>query len=148
MQRFLSSRWYSQLTPTSSSYSLISKSTGLKESSTRCESDGRFLVKAGQTMVCRGDSWCWMGRNWQVPCQSDINYGVCELQVRELPFGGGNAMLKGKCALGPFLSILVIECQYKCLNVNLYPWMDKVQIKSKGMFLSLSTLFWGLMYCV
>jgi hypothetical protein len=48
--------------------------------------------------------------------------------------------LKGKCALGPFLSILVIECQHKCLNVNLYPWMDKVQIKSKGMFLSLSTL--------
>jgi hypothetical protein len=27
--------------------------------------------------------------------------------------------LKGKCALGPFLSILVIECQHKCLNVNL-----------------------------
>jgi hypothetical protein len=49
--------------------------------------------------------------------------------------------LKGKCALGPFLSILVIECQRKCLNVNLCPWMDKVQIKSKGMFLSLSTLF-------
>jgi hypothetical protein len=49
--------------------------------------------------------------------------------------------LKGKCALGPFLSILVIECQHKCLNVNLYSWMDKVQIKSKGMFLSLSTLF-------
>jgi hypothetical protein len=51
------------------------------------------------------------------------------------------ATLKGKCALGPFLSILVIECQHKCLNVNLYPWMDIVQIKSKGMFLSLSTLF-------
>jgi hypothetical protein len=49
--------------------------------------------------------------------------------------------LKGKCALGPFLSILVIECQHKCLNVNLYRWMDKVQIKSKGMFLSLTTLF-------
>jgi hypothetical protein len=48
--------------------------------------------------------------------------------------------LKGKCALGPFLSISVIECQHKCLNVNLYPWIDKVQIKSKGMFLSLSTL--------
>jgi hypothetical protein len=27
--------------------------------------------------------------------------------------------LKGKCALGPFLSILVIEYQHKCLNVNL-----------------------------
>jgi hypothetical protein len=48
--------------------------------------------------------------------------------------------VKGKCALGPFLSILVIECQHKCLNVNSCLWMDKVQNKSKGMFLSLSTL--------
>jgi hypothetical protein len=47
--------------------------------------------------------------------------------------------VKGKCALGPFLSILVIECQHKCLNVKLCPWMDKLQITSKGMFLSLST---------
>src|SRR5688500_18493761 len=36
--------------------------------------------------------------------------------------------VKGKCALGPFLSILVIECQHKCLNVNQCPWMNKVQI--------------------
>jgi hypothetical protein len=28
-------------------------------------------------------------------------------------------LMKGKCAFGPFLSILVIECQLKCLNVNL-----------------------------
>jgi hypothetical protein len=56
--------------------------------------------------------------------------------------------LKGKCALGPFLSILVIECQHKCLSVNLCQLMDKVQDKSKGMFLRLSTLFWRLMYCV
>jgi hypothetical protein len=49
-------------------------------------------------------------------------------------------VLKGKCAFGPFLSILVIEYQHKCLNVNLCPWMNKVQITSKGMFLSLSTL--------
>jgi hypothetical protein len=48
--------------------------------------------------------------------------------------------VKGKCALGPFLSILVIECKHKCLNVNLCPWMNKVKIKGKGMFLSLSTL--------
>jgi hypothetical protein len=39
-------------------------------------------------------------------------------------------VLKGKCALGPFLSILVIECQHKYLNVNPCPWMNKVQIKS------------------
>jgi hypothetical protein len=25
--------------------------------------------------------------------------------------------LKGKCAFGPFLSILAIECKHKCLNV-------------------------------
>jgi hypothetical protein len=49
--------------------------------------------------------------------------------------------VKGKCALGPFLSILVIECQHKCLSVNLCQLMDKVQIKSKGIFLRLSTLF-------
>jgi hypothetical protein len=35
------------------------------------------------------------------------------------PWVGRSGVLKGKCALGPFLSILVIECQLKCLNVNL-----------------------------
>jgi hypothetical protein len=59
-----------------------------------------------------------------------------------------NRIVKGKCALRPFLSILVIECQHKCLSVNLCQLMDKVQIKSKGMFLRLSTLFWRLMHCV
>jgi hypothetical protein len=29
--------------------------------------------------------------------------------------------LKGKCVFGPFLSILVIKCQHKCLNVNQCP---------------------------
>jgi hypothetical protein len=48
--------------------------------------------------------------------------------------------LKGKCALGPFLCILVIGCQHKCLSVNLCSWINKVQIKRKGMFLSPSTL--------
>jgi hypothetical protein len=42
---------------------------------------------------------------------------------------GGVAKLKGKCALGPFLSILVIECQHKWTYVNLCKVMDKVQIK-------------------
>jgi hypothetical protein len=51
-----------------------------------------------------------------------------------------SALVKGKCALGPFLSILVIECKHKCLNVRICPWLNKVQITSKGMFLSLSTL--------
>jgi hypothetical protein len=42
--------------------------------------------------------------------------------------------VKGKCALGPFLSILVIECQRKCFSVHLCNVVDKVQIMSKGMF--------------
>ena len=50
-------------------------------------------------------------------------------------------ILKGKCALGPFLSILVIECQHKCLSVKVYQVMDKVQIKSNGMFLDLVHCF-------
>jgi hypothetical protein len=59
-----------------------------------------------------------------------------EMKLRPRNFG----YMKGKCAFGPFLSILVIGCQHKCLNINLCPWMNKVQITSKGMFLSLSTL--------
>jgi hypothetical protein len=51
------------------------------------------------------------------------------------------AVLKGKCALGPFLSILVIECQHKCFCVNLCKVVDKVQIMSKGMFLDLVHCF-------
>jgi hypothetical protein len=49
--------------------------------------------------------------------------------------------LKGKCALGPFLSILVIKCQHKCLSVNICKVVDKVQIKLKGMFLDLVHCF-------
>jgi hypothetical protein len=51
--------------------------------------------------------------------QAAIFVAVCE---------GYLGIVKGKCALGPFLSILVIECQHKCLNVNQRPWMNKVQI--------------------
>jgi hypothetical protein len=52
-----------------------------------------------------------------------------------------SSILKGKYALGPFLSILVIECQRKCFCADLCDVADKVQIMSKGMFLRLSTLF-------
>jgi hypothetical protein len=63
----------------------------------------------------------------------------CQFYARQthLP---AQALLKGKCAFGPFLSILVIECKHKCLNVKICPRMNKVQITIKGMFLSLSTL--------
>ena len=54
---------------------------------------------------------------------------------------GRGVVVKGKCALGPFLSILVIESQRKCFCVDLCNVVDKVQIMSKGMFLILSTLF-------
>jgi hypothetical protein len=49
--------------------------------------------------------------------------------------------LKGKCALVPFLSILVIECQHKCFCVDLCNVVNKVQIMSKGMFLDLVHCF-------
>jgi hypothetical protein len=42
--------------------------------------------------------------------------------------------LKGKCALGPFLSILVIECQLKCLNVNLCNGWTKFKSRAKVRF--------------
>jgi hypothetical protein len=47
-------------------------------------------------------------------------------QVAGLDFE--ETFVKGKCALGPFLSILVIECQRKCFCVNLCNVVDKVQI--------------------
>jgi hypothetical protein len=50
-------------------------------------------------------------------------------------------LLKGKCALRPFLSILVIECQRKCFCVDICNVVDKVQIMSKGMFLDLVHCF-------
>jgi hypothetical protein len=46
----------------------------------------------------------------------------------------GERHLKGKCALGPFLSILVIECQHKRSCVNLCQMMDKVKINIKVCF--------------
>jgi hypothetical protein len=68
------------------------------------------------------------------------NLLVNGVQESQAPPSDARAAVKGKCAFGPFLNILVIECQHKCLNVNLCPRMNKVQITSKGMFLSLSTL--------
>ena len=48
--------------------------------------------------------------------------GVPSLLVyRGEPDGTPVLFLKGKCALGPFLSILVIKCQHKCLDVNQCP---------------------------
>jgi hypothetical protein len=67
--------------------------------------------------------------------------GVLDVELVDRPVPGEGEGLKGKCALGPFLSILVIECQHKCFCVNLCNVVDKVQIKSKGMFLDLVHCF-------
>jgi hypothetical protein len=66
-----------------------------------------------------------------------LSGGAPVCPVRPLPV----ALVKGKCALWPFLSILVIEYQHKCFCVNLCKVVDKVQIKSKGMFLDLVHCF-------
>jgi hypothetical protein len=41
-------------------------------------------------------------------------------------------LVKGKCALGPFLSILVTKCQHKWFNVKLCQ-----MVEHKGMILDL-----------
>jgi hypothetical protein len=48
---------------------------------------------------------------------------------------GGRGYMKGKCAFGPFLSILVIKCPTQV------PKTQEVQIKIKGMFLDLVHCF-------
>jgi hypothetical protein len=50
------------------------------------------------------------------------------IQVGDEGFGLSEGFVKGKCALGPFLCILVIECQHMCLIGNLCTWMNKVKI--------------------
>jgi hypothetical protein len=49
--------------------------------------------------------------------------------------------LKGKCALGLFLSILVIKCQHKWFNVKLCQMVEEVQSQHKGMILDLVHCF-------
>jgi hypothetical protein len=64
-----------------------------------------------------------------VPIAFEIQLGIKLPEVFYVP-----GVLKGKCALGPFLSILVIECQHKCFCANLCKVVNKMQIMSKGMF--------------
>jgi hypothetical protein len=64
----------------------------------------------------------------QVPSVGDEDYDTDEVAQIEHFNSQATTILKGKCALGPFLSILVIRCQHKCLNVNQCPWMNKVKI--------------------
>jgi hypothetical protein len=64
-----------------------------------------------------------------VPIAFEIQLGIKLPEVFYVP-----GVLKGKCARGPFLSILVIECQHKCFCANLCKVVNKMQIMSKGMF--------------
>jgi hypothetical protein len=52
--------------------------------------------------------------------------GVRDEKMLEKLATHGVETVKGKCALGPFLSILVIECKHKGLNVKICSWMNKV----------------------
>jgi hypothetical protein len=45
--------------------------------------------------------------------------------------------LKGKCALGPFLSILVIKCQHKWFKCETMPNGGRSANQHKGMILDL-----------
>jgi hypothetical protein len=47
------------------------------------------------------------------------------------------SLLKGKCALGPFLSILVIKCQHKWFKCETMPKGGRSANQHKGMFLDL-----------
>jgi hypothetical protein len=47
---------------------------------------------------------------------------------------GLDTLVKGKCTLGPFLSILVIECQHKCLNVIHVHGRTKCKSRAKVCF--------------
>jgi hypothetical protein len=67
-----------------------------------------------KTNLCFHLHWCCTSFSWFLLCW------------HKSPKRG---RLKGKCAIGPFLSILVIECQHKWTYVNLCKVMDKVQIK-------------------
>jgi hypothetical protein len=79
------------------------------------------------------------GRKGGQPCRRHATApSGCAPPTSNAPSMGA---LKGKCALGPFLSILVIECQHKRFCVDLCNVVDKVQIMSKGTFLDLVHCF-------
>jgi hypothetical protein len=75
---------------------------------THLELDGKLFVNTQQAPTwranCRrfdpeGSQPRWVGAKWNTKGENR-----------------GLVLLKGKCALGPFLSILVIECQHKVLK--------------------------------
>jgi hypothetical protein len=72
-------------------------------------------------------------------CRGGGNGAQCDGMARAeggdgIAQGRRKGHVKGKCALGPFLSILVIECQHKWSCVNLCQVMDKVKINIKVCF--------------
>jgi hypothetical protein len=85
----------------------------------------------------------YLERGWRVAVAAGSRVAAVERSPQSCPAAAPlrDANVKGKCALGPFLSILVIECQHKCFCANLCKVVDKVQIMSKGMFLDLVHCF-------
>jgi hypothetical protein len=77
-------------------------------------------------LLLLGLTFLFSHSNSQVLCKRSKRHQVCGD-----PCG---VLVKGKYALGPFLSILVIECQRKCFCVDLCNVVDKVQVMSKDMF--------------
>jgi hypothetical protein len=64
---------------------------------------------------------------WRVgpsPRAAGEDLGVCWRRLSPRRLGAQVGRVKGKCALGPFLSILVIECQHKVLKCEFMP-MDE-----------------------
>jgi hypothetical protein len=93
------------------------------------------LVWEHRTVRCTPDSVrCTRGLQLKLATfgnfQRRLRYNSpdCPVYTGQCPVRQGR--LKGKCAFGPFLSILVIECKHKCLNVKICPRMNKVQITS------------------
>jgi hypothetical protein len=100
--------------------------------------DGRLPSFSQRVVTAAGSNW-----RYGAPRERQKNLQPLLEALQELRDGGLTAagVVKGKCALGPFLSILLIECQHKCFCVNLCKVVDKVQIKSKGMFLDVVHCF-------
>ena len=60
-----------------------------------------------------------------------IGHWTCDHRLQ------GDDRVKGKCALGPFLSILVIKCQHKWFKCETMPNGGRSANQHKGMILDL-----------
>jgi hypothetical protein len=92
----------------------------------RAQRSSPYDTGAGSHMTCK----LAQDRRSQTAAREACNCPAVTSTPPSSPKPAGERVdLKGKCALGPFLIILVIECQHKWTYVNLCKVMDKVQIK-------------------